>query len=85
MVFMRSVTDPETVRQRCLEALLRVRKTTLENHGREVTLSIGAAMAGESNDYDALYRRADQALYQVKQRGRNGVEVVNERTPARAP
>lgn len=85
VVFMRSVTDPETVRQRCLDALLRVRKTTLENHGKEVTLSIGAAMAGESNDYDALYRRADQALYQVKQRGRNGVEVVNERTPTRAP
>lgn len=77
VVFMGKVTEPEIVRQRCTEVLRGVRETTLKMHGKEVTLSIGAAMAGDSNDYDALYRRADQALYQVKKRGRNGVEVVS--------
>ena len=36
-----------------------------------VTLSIGAAFSGGEIDED-VYRRADEALYEVKEKGRNG-------------
>ena len=76
VVFMKAVSDPEIVKQRCTEVLDRVKEVTMEKHGKEVTLSIGAAMAGGEKDYDVLYRKAEQALYQIKKHGRSGVLVV---------
>ena len=76
VVFMKAVSDPEIVKQRCFEVLDRVKAVTMEKHGKEVTLSIGAAMAGGETDYDVLYRKADQALYQIKKHGRSGVLVM---------
>ena len=44
--------------------------------GREgipkVTLSIGVAFSGQTSSYEELYRMADEALYVVKENGRNG-------------
>ena len=76
VVFMKAVSDPEIVKQRCTEVLDRVKEVTMEKHGKEVTLSIGAAMAGGEKDYDVLYRKADQALYQIKKHGRSGGLVM---------
>ena len=73
---MKAVSDPEIVKQRCFEVLDRVKAVTMEKHGKEVTLSIGAAMAGGETDYDVLYRKADQALYQIKKHGRSGGLVM---------
>lgn len=78
VVFMRDVKTPEAVKQRCEEVLSRMKEISLKEHGKEITLSIGAAMAGDSADYDALYRRADQALYRVKKNGRNGIEIDSQ-------
>lgn len=41
-----------------------------------ITLSIGVALTTEEQDYDQLYQKADQALYQVKNKGRNGFHIV---------
>ena len=38
-----------------------------------VTISIGAVIAGDSANFDAVYNRADLALYQAKHQGRNCV------------
>jgi diguanylate cyclase (GGDEF)-like protein len=40
-----------------------------------VTISIGLAVlaAGDAEDFDALFRRADQAMYRAKANGRNQV------------
>ena len=76
VVFLMEVNDPDLVKQRCTEVLDRVKNVTMEKHGQEVTLSIGAAMAGGETDYDVLYRKADQALYQIKKNGRSGVLVA---------
>lgn len=41
--------------------------------GRRVTLSAGVALVRPGEDFDALYRRADGALYAAKAAGRNRV------------
>lgn len=41
--------------------------------GRRITLSAGLALARPGEDFEALYRRADRALYAAKAAGRNRV------------
>lgn len=65
-----------------LEIAERVR-TTIQNaefnfEGKKipVTISLGVATRKDENDWDALFNRADAALYQSKQSGRNRVTLA---------
>ncbi|MEG1396855.1 MAG: diguanylate cyclase, partial [Oscillospiraceae bacterium] len=51
-----------------------VRHCLTEYPEREVTLSIGVAPAHRGDTFDELFKIADDALYRVKERGRDGVE-----------
>lgn len=46
-----------------------------EGHSLLVTISVGLACSRQGENADDLVRRADAALYQAKQNGRNRVEV----------
>jgi diguanylate cyclase (GGDEF)-like protein len=59
-----------------LEAGLRLRAAVGEAD-LGVTVSIGAAVAGEGEADAAVVARADRALYDVKARGRDGVAVAD--------
>lgn len=50
--------------------------------GHPVTISAGVAWCGQPTDHDAVYRRADQALYRAKSTGKNRVARFEQ--PARA-
>lgn len=43
------------------------------------TASIGIALSADEEDVEALLRKADKAMYEVKQRGGNGFEVFAEK------
>lgn len=49
-------------------------------HATPVTLSVGVAMARPGDTPEALVKRADEALYRAKQRGRNRVIVETVET-----
>lgn len=74
VVFMKDETSFEAVAGRCKDVCSRAEKMTFDD-GKNVTVSIGAVMIGRDQDFDRVYKRADDALYTVKNRGRNGYEV----------
>ena len=73
---------PHSTKEQAMQAAERLRKviadtpfTTGENT-LTVTVSIGVAeMTPEMDTLDALFRQADNALYEAKRRGRNGVHT----------
>ncbi len=74
MVLMRGVSDRLLVEKRCSQ-LLRSLGSIFRDQGDSLPLScsIGIAMAPEDGTtYHALFRKADQALYQAKNRGKSG-------------
>lgn len=45
-------------------------------HTLQVTVSIGATIVGGQESFEAVFKRADQALYQAKHNGRNQVQFA---------
>lgn len=56
---------------------LRQRVAALRPASIGVTVSLGVATLKPGEDFDALFRRADEAVYRAKHEGRNRVEVVS--------
>ena len=55
--------------RRCIENMT----TTYEDNSINVTVSVGVATLGKSDDMSSLFSKADKALYQAKSNGRNQV------------
>jgi diguanylate cyclase (GGDEF)-like protein len=53
--------------------------------GHPVTISAGVAWCGQPTDHEAVYRRADQALYRAKSTGKNRVARFEQPTRPVAP
>ncbi|MEG0146998.1 MAG: GGDEF domain-containing protein [Raoultibacter sp.] len=66
----------ETLDARC-EALIAAIEKAMEGHTGSSTLSIGVACVRSKEEYDALYRRADTALYDAKHVGKH-TYVISE-------
>lgn len=73
---------PETSSEHAHEVVLRIRRaladTRLDFAGRPVSISLSAGIASLSNNqetFEILLSRADQALYQAKETGRNRIVV----------
>lgn len=81
MVLLRGVADRELVQSRC-ERLLAVFRNVFRSGSQVLPLScsIGVALSPEhGSSYVELFRRADQALYQAKDRGKNGFTIFSGR------
>ncbi len=71
--------------RRGLETLAEKLRTLVANHTFDqshepvrMTISIGVASAEPGDDFDKLFRRADQALYKAKAGGRNRVCIAEQ-------
>ncbi len=79
MVFMKHTT-PRITELRATQLNEALRRTFTEKGvSVQVSCSIGIAyFARDGEDYSALFRHADEALYQVKESGRDGYRVYCE-------
>lgn len=72
-VFMKNITEKEAVQK--AEELSGIFRHLFEHekHSVQITCSIGVAMyPSDGNDFQALYKCADQALYRAKSQGKDG-------------
>lgn len=76
-------TSPEEAHQLAWNMLTSIRQHRFEEIGH-CTASIGISNWQSGDDYDILCRRADDALYQAKEMGRNRVctQILSETTPS---
>ncbi|MGE7367397.1 GGDEF domain-containing protein [Desemzia incerta] len=71
--FSKQMAIAEEIRQ-----MIETKPFILENHQTiHVTVSIGMATSCKAKDMKNLYRLADRALYQAKERGRNQLVVLD--------
>ncbi len=75
MVLLKDIESPDDVSKKIRAAQAAVAKCGVRLQlERPVTCSVGAAMAPlDGTDFSELYRKADEALYQVKAAGKNGL------------
>lgn len=72
-VLIKDISDINVVKSRCSELIDRSHTVSEQC---DVTLSVGAVMFDKTNTFNNLFKVADDALYQVKKRGKNGYEIV---------
>ena len=77
LVVMRGVTDRQLLEQRCTQ-LLQLLGNAFRSYQISMGCSIGIALAPEHGKaYVELFQHADQALYQVKSKGKNSYAIYN--------
>ena len=77
VVFMKNVDVIENLERRAIGLLSAVKRLSIpELKGKSVTCSIGIAAAPmHGSNYLELYNHADMALYETKDRGKNGYSI----------
>lgn len=75
MVYMPHVQDLRALEEKCGAVCQKIREIKLDS-GEHLTISMGVAPARAKDEYDVLYRAADQAMYEVKEKGRDGFKIV---------
>ena len=83
--FMMMVTIPtgsttKEINKQARWLLTSIRDMMVGGHAANVTGSIGIAITNETGtSYDFLFRKADRALYKVKDAGRNGFQIYEKK------
>ena len=77
LLFCRDIRDPDAIRQKTATINERIVSTAKSLMGEDLQIPLGASVGAvlvpdEGTDYDALCRKADKALYTVKQNGKHG-------------
>lgn len=80
IVFMKNI--PREAVSRNISSLLKKLDRTYEKDGKsvQITASAGITLISDTNiEFQEMYRRADEALYQVKKERKNGFKIYEEK------
>ena len=80
MVYMKKVKDIKGLQDKCSEICSKARELLVEN-AIKITISVGAAMSCDGDQYEDLYQIPDKELYEAKKNGRNGFKVADRIDP----
>lgn len=77
VVLLIDIKKNEAVHKKCAEIKARTKEITFAEHPNlSINLSVGVAINNPKENYESLFKRADDALYSVKRGGRNGCEIA---------
>lgn len=76
IVFMKGITDIDIVKEKCTLIKNEFKKIKVADKEGIISASIGVTFVKHNQNYSELYKRADEALYVVKRRGRDGFEIA---------
>lgn len=78
-VFMPGLSDRKVIEERVKELNRRCRLSYETKDGLKVgtSASVGIVISSGNDDYESLYKKADEALYQSKQRGKDSYYFYN--------
>lgn len=71
LVYIKQIRDLHAIKQKCNIVCARLRGVQLPNQ-KHITVSIGIHIASAGESYRFIYQQADKALYEVKEKGRDG-------------
>jgi len=77
-VYLKDVPSVDFVREKCMHLNNQIGKIATTYGRVNVSLSIGIALVTGPEPYDALFKKADEALYQAKGKGKSRVVVWGE-------
>jgi len=70
-VYLPNIGNCRTLTEFCSRITRVVEERVKAAVGHQVTISVGGVMVADAKDFAALYKRADKALYEAKEQGRN--------------
>ncbi len=80
-VYMRNVSDLYSIRERAQTLCSSIQSLFASgNLSKNISISVGIAIAESPIPYEALFHKADLALYQAKGNGKNRYEIFGQET-----
>jgi signAling protein with a acyltransferase and GGDEF domains len=84
ILFLKEFSSVRAVTERIVHLRRKLKDFIVEGTSIPVSLSIGGAVSGEGScSLEALFQKADMALYTVKREGRNGLVILDENDACR--
>ena len=75
VVLMRDIPSEDIIRLKAHEILRSARDLSIDGKYPDITASIGITIVTEQKDYAEIFKAADDSVYLVKSRGRNGFSI----------
>lgn len=72
MVYLDHINDELVIRKKCEKFISELNHN---NKQYKITVSLGVLIFEQSSDFDQLYRKVDEILYDVKLNGRNSIKI----------
>ena len=87
IAFCQNVRDEEVIAKKAAFINDEIMRSAKEFMGEDMTIPLGASIGAvtvpdEGTDFLTLYRKADKALYKVKQNGKHGYDIYRDKTSA---
>lgn len=76
IVFVKGIHTTDILEKKCTLICEKTKEIKIEEQPHMISVSIGVSICKPNQDYNELYKQADNALYVVKKRGRNGFEIT---------
>lgn len=79
-IFMKNIYAKDYVEEKAEQILTKIRNIRTKDITEEITASIGICMSNHADQYEWVFEMADEAMYEVKERGRNHYHITLNKT-----